>query len=205
MNTVAIRAYKRSLTLRNQQHDFLVGTLLGDGHLECQTKNTARLKVEHTIVQSEYVMWKYDLMCEWVRNSPHIKIKKSGLGVSLNLAFTTLSHPELGDLWSTFYRDKDKQVPIDISLSPFALAVWFMDDGSRKSKRGRGLYLNTQSFNDKSIHTLQLMIDRDFGIKTTVRMQQDGSQIYIPAKSTLQFVEIVKPFVIPSMRYKLPD
>jgi hypothetical protein len=103
-----------------------------------------------------------------------------------------------------FYRDHRKVVPVDLELTQLSMAVWFMDDGSRKSSQCRGLYLNTQSFTSAEIHLLQTVIQRDVGVETTVRKQRDGLQIYVPAPSASGMNAYIADEILPSMRYKLP-
>ena len=57
------------------------------------------------------------------------------------------------------------------------MAVWFMDDGSKKSNQCRGLYLNTQGFTIDEIVFLQEVMARDIRIETNIRKQLDGLQI----------------------------
>jgi hypothetical protein len=118
--------------------------------------------------------------------------------------FTTLSHVEFEEFRRRFYVDNRKVVPDDLVLTPASLAVWFMDDGSRKSNQCRGLYLNTQSFTFSEVDLLRSMMGRDVGVETSVRYQSDGLQIYIPSHSVTDLIAYIDDEVIPSMRYKLP-
>jgi hypothetical protein len=79
-----------------------------------------------------------------------------------------------------FYEDRRKVVPADLELTPVSMAVWFMDDGSRKSSQCRGLYLNTHSFTAQEVDLLRAVMRRDVGVDTSVRQQSDGLQIYVP-------------------------
>ena len=65
------------------------------------------------------------------------------------------------------------------------LAVWFMDDGSIKSKHHRALILNTQCYTDTDLHRLQKVIIGKYKITTKLRKQKEGKQIYFLA-STVQ-------------------
>ena len=122
----------------------------------------------------------------------------------MNVGFSTLSHPELEEYRSKFYIDRRKVIPRELELMPLSMAVWFMDDGSRKSSQCRGPYLNTQSFNSAEVAFLQDVIRRDVGVETTVRQQRDGLQIYVPASSTPELTDFITREMLPSMRYKLP-
>jgi hypothetical protein len=206
MNTLALRNYKASLTMTDRQKQILTGMLLGDAHLERQRGAvSARIKIEHSMAQSAYVDWKFNEWREWVRTPPKVRRKRNRLGtVSLNIGFTTLSHLALEEFRTRFYVNRRKVVPPDLELTPMSMAVWFMDDGSRKSSQCRGLYLNTQSFTASEVELLQTVIRRDVGVETSVRQQRDGLQIYVPSPSATKMGSFISKEILPSMRYKLP-
>lgn len=149
--------------MTERQKQLLDGMLLGDGHLERQRgARSARLKIEHSVAQSAYVDWKYAEWREWVLTPPKERVRRNRLGTqSVNRGFTTLSHDELEDFRVRFYRDRCKVVPSDLKLTPLSMAVWFMDDGSRKSGQCRGVYLNTQGFTASEVDLLRIVIRRD--------------------------------------------
>ena len=205
MNTLALRKQKASLAMTDRQKQILVGMLLGDAHLERQTGAlTARLKIEHSETQAAYVDWKYQEWRDWVRTPPKARVRHNRLGTSsTNVGFTTLSHVEFERFRLAFYRNRRKVIPEDLELTPLSMAVWFMDDGSKKSSQCRGLYLNTQSFTESEVMLLQKVLRRDVGVQTTVRKQRDGLQIYIPAPSAPAVAAYITNDLLPSMRYKL--
>lgn len=207
MNTLALRHYKASLRMTERQRQILDGLLLGDGHLERQRgAQSARLKIEHSVAQSCYVAWKFAEWRDWVRTPPRERVRRNRLGtVSMNVGFSTLSHIEFEEVRQRFYVNRRKVIPEDLELTPLAMAVWFMDDGSRKSSQCRGLYLNTQSFTSSEVELLRLVVRRDVGVETTVRRQSDGLQIYVPSSSVTEMVAFIQDEMLPSMRYKLPD
>ena len=89
MNTNEIKEYKKTLKLTDLQRSILIGTLLGDGHLETQDKGkTYRLKVEHQALQSDYVEWLHSQFKEWVRGGIYRKLKADREYVGFN----TYSH-----------------------------------------------------------------------------------------------------------------
>lgn len=205
MNTRALREYRANLTLSSIQREMLWGMLLGDAHLEQQSTKTARLKVEHSVGQRDYVMWKYENWREWVLTPPQLRTRRNRLGsASTNIWFNTIVHSELVEWRKQFYDGSRKKVPEDLVLTPLALAIWFMDDGSRKSRECRGLYLNVQCYTQAEIERLQDYLKHEFRLRTTTRQQSDGLQIYIPSSEVMSFARIVSPYVIASMRYKLP-
>jgi len=157
------------------------------------------------LAQSAYVDWKFNEWRDWVRTPPAVRERRNRLGtVSLNIGFATLSHLALEEFRIRFYVNRRKVVPADLELTSLSMAVWFMDDGSRKSSQCRGLYLNTQSFTAPEVEMLQAVIRRDVGVETSVRQQRDGLQIYIPSSSTTGVRSFISTEILPSMRYKLP-
>jgi hypothetical protein len=205
MNTLALRYYKASLTMSERQKQLLDGMLLGDAHLERQKGALhARLKIEHSVRQAKYVAWKHNEWRDWVNIPPRERQKRNRLGtVSTNIGFSTLSHVEFERFRERFYGDGRKVVPEDLVLTPLSMAVWFMDDGSRKSSQCKGLYINTQGFTAAEVGLLQWMICRDIGVETSVRKQTDGLQIYIPSPFVAEFISVIVRNILPSMMYKL--
>lgn len=205
MNTLELRRYKASLTMSERQKQILDGMLLGDAHLERQSGAlAARLKVEHSAKQAAYVAWKYHEWRDWVLTPPRERRRGNRLGtVSTNVSFATVSHAEFERYRERYYKDHRKVVPNDLALTSLSLAVWFMDDGSRKSSQCRGLHLNTQSFTAAEIDELRWVVLRDVGVVTNVRKQIDGLQIYIPSSSVTEFVAFMFSDLLPSMTYKL--
>lgn len=192
--------------LTKVQKSIIVGNLLGDGHLESRTNGkTYRLKIEHSISQKAYVDWQYQQFVNLVGTPPRVKLKSRYGKTSQNYEFSTLSSSSLRFFGQSFYRDGKKKIPLIIKklLTPLALAVWFMDDGSIKSNQHRALILNTQCFSESDLKKLQQALVENFGIETALRKQKEGKQIYILSQSVEKFIEIISPYLLPSMKYKL--
>ena len=185
-------------SLTQEQKSIIIGTLLGDGTLRLQKgRKNALLEINHALSQKEYVNWKYKHLSNLVRTPP--KLRKSN-GKRMAYRFTTLSLPELTVLYRRFYNNGKKIIPNDLILSPLALAVWLMDDGS---KSRNSLYLNTQQFNLVEQRQLQKILNDQWNIKTTLNKDKTYYRIRIGIKYVNRFKEIVKPFIIPLFDYKL--
>ena len=83
-------------------------------------------------------------------------------------------------------------------LNEFGLAIWFMDDGS-KSLSGYNIY--TCSFSIKDVLFLKQFIEEKFGLYCTYC--KSTNSIYIKKKSVEKFTNLIKPYTITSMLYKL--
>ena len=206
-----IEEYKKKLRLTPRQREIIVGTCLGDGHLETENRGrTYKLRVEHSAKQKEYVYWLYEAFKEWVRTPPQEKTQRDARfpgSVYRKYWFNTLSSGALRFYGQQFYRDGRKRVPKQLGrlLTPLALAVWYMDDGSVKSKAHRTVLLNTQGFTQSDLVVLQKALKEKFHVLTSVRKQREGNQLYVASASADTFLRLIEPHCIPSLRYKLPN
>lgn len=206
MRSKKIEALKLGLKLTNDQRSILVGTLLGDGHLETQNNGrTYRLKIEHSTKQAVYVDWLHLQFKDWVLTSPKTKLKRLGKIELENYCFQTLSYGQFRFYGRQFYDEhKKKHVPRQVRrwLTPLALAVWFMDDGSSKSKTHRAIILNTHCYSRKDLALLREALSKRYSIEATLRPQKEGLQLLIAGKNAERFVKIVRPHVLPNFYYK---
>ncbi len=190
----------------SREHEVIIGTLLGDGHL-AKLKTGVRLEIGHSEKQKAYVFWKHQVLSRMVLSQPH-KLEFADARYNKTYCqwrFRTCIDPILTDIYGLFYRNKKKIVPgniINILTSPLSLAVWFMDDGGRRND-SYGLFLNTLSFTKPEQILLQECLYNNFGIETRMHWIQDGYRLYIPSKDAQRFCEIVYPFMIPQLQYKL--
>ena len=208
MNSKEIELKKKSLRLTQVQREILIGTLLGDAHLETQNDGkTFRLKIEHSLKQKCYVDWLYRLFQEWVLTEPHSREKRIGDAKYMNYGFATVSHSAFRFYAHQFYDQQTgiKKVPklIHRWLTPQALAVWCMDDGSIKSSSHRARILNTQGFTKKEVERLRDALQVKYSIHSSLRKQKEGYQLMILAESADSYATIMKPYMEPSMMYKL--
>lgn len=185
-----------SLTLI--QHEILIGSLLGDGSLRKQgTRINALFEVNHSYVQKQYVDWKWQHFCNYVLTPPKSRL---GKGVRVAYRFTTRSLPVLTDYYSQFYPRGKKQIPLNIVLTPRILAVWFMDDGTRCRN---ATYFNTQQFSLEEQRFLQKLLQKSFGIDSTLSRDRQYLRLYVDTESTKIMMRLIEPYVIPCLRYKL--
>ncbi len=210
MRNREIEKYKKTLFLSKRQREILIGTLLGDGHLEKHTPTLGRLKIEQTYKQKDYVDWIYKEFKNWVRTKPRERQVKAFGKTYEEYEFSTYGHKILGEFRERFYKGSKKIIPNDLekNITPLGLAIWYMDDGSIKSKRHKGVFLNTQGFEVNDIKKLQkyskinLELRPQQGIKKEIKRVK--KQIYLGGSSGEKFINLIESYIIPSMRYKIP-
>ena len=184
----------RKISFSEKQLMFIIGSLLGDGYLDKTTRGYS-LRIHHGISQKEYVDYKYSLIRSFVNSEP----KRSGKAYY----FRTVSHSLLSDLRSKFYIEHKKVIPsmfLQEHFNSFALAIWIMDDGAADKRQ---LRINSQCFSLRENLWLIEFLQAKFGIKATVNVDRDKYRLRIANSSMNLLRELVSPYIIPSMLYKL--
>ncbi len=206
MHKKEIKNYKKNLKLTERQREIIVGKLLGDGHLESITDDkTYRLKIEHSLSQKEYVDWFYQEFAEWMPSKPKMKEQIVDEKIYRKYWVNTISSGAFRFYFKQFYKDRKKIMPKLIYkwLTPLGLAVWFMDDGSVKSKNHKARIINTQGFQKEEVVRLIKVLNDKFNLKCKLRKQKEGYQIMILSESADDFARLIKNYMHSSMKYKI--
>jgi ubiquinol-cytochrome c reductase cytochrome b subunit len=187
--------------------DVLVGSLLGDASAQQRSGNT-RICFRQAHSHEEYLLWLHEFFATRSYCNPKIpevktRIDKEG-NIRHHLRFNTWTYSSFNWIYDAFYPNKVKVVPDNIQelLSPLALAVWIMDDGS---KAGNGLNLATHCFSVPDIEKLLAAL-RNIGLVCTMHIADKSKEqytIYISTQSQYVLRDLVLPYIVPSMLYKL--
>jgi hypothetical protein len=184
----------------------LIGSLLGDSHLEKRGEGI-RVKFEQTNRNVEYLMWFHKFFaskgyCSIEKPKLFKQIKKNNF-VYHGYKFTTYSFSSFIWLYKAFYVDKVKHLPIELLqefLTPMAIAIWFIDDGS---SLGKGFKIATSCFEKEELDKLCYLLYNKFGFKCSLHKDGKYFSLYIKSTSARNFSTLVKPYMIDSMKYKL--
>jgi hypothetical protein len=183
--------------LSRKQKELIIGSVLGDGRLECRSlAKTARLRIHHADSQKDYLFWKFNELKSLSNISPnrHEYIdKRSGTKV-VSWYFHTRTSASLGKLYGLFYKDGVKILPKNLLkiLTPFALAIWVMDDGCFYKQ---SLILNTQNFTIKENKDLQNVFKEMYGVEGRMQKDRNNFRLYFSRQSTEKIKIIVQPFI----------
>ena len=198
--------------LGEQQFQLILGSLMGDGNLSPNRRGRSgtRFRMGHGARQAAYLDWKASLL----GNIPHARTVNAKGAVFAD--FTPL--PELGELHeAVYFGDGKKHLTWDYlkSLTPLALAVWYMDDGCF-TLRSKGLQERTAGGTGRIEICVEAMSpgsrDRLVGyLRDTygldVKLQYRGavkkSVLRFSNSASEKFQKLVAPYVHPSMEYKL--
>jgi len=193
-------------SLNPLQREVLIGLLLGDGHLETQNGGkTYRLKVEHSESQKDYTEWLFQLflpLCEQTMLYRKVKNGKAYVG------FRTCGSGVFRFYAQQFYKEKKKVMPKIIGklLSETSLAIWFLDDGSKKSARHKTYIIHSLGFSSKELIQVQKVLQEKVSVAVSLhRQKQKYYRLYVQSKSASRFREIIELYILkfPSMKHKL--
>lgn len=194
------------MQLSKRQKEILIGTILGDGHLEKNGCNV-RLRVDHTENQKNYLEWMYLEFKDFVSSVPRLikEIDKRTGKIYKRWHFSTYSLNIFNIYRNMFYKGKEKVIPENINeiiKSPLSLAVWYMDDGYKRNDCN-ALRLSTDSFQLQEQKLLQKCLKNNFGVESKLHKKGKSWNIYIPSLEAKHFCKIIKSFIVPEMSYKI--
>ena len=214
-NSKLMKDYKNSLySLNNIQREASIGLMLGDASLQSQNNGrTFRLKFEWGEKNKPYLDHVFALFNEWVISPPHEKIRTNiNNNQVINWGFQTISHEAFNFLSDLFLNENNKKSVRDFlirdHLTPRGLAFWFMDDGGKldynKNSKNNSIVLNTQSFTESEVLSMAKELSEKFDLSCEVRSNKRKKIIVVKSTSYTKFLELIDPYIIAEMRYKLP-
>ena len=198
--------------LSGQQMELILGALMGDGSLSPNPRGRSgtRFRMGHGAKQAAYLDWKVSLL------------GNIGCALSSNAkgaVFADLTPlPELAELReAVYFGDGKKHLSWEYlkALTPFALAVWYMDDGCF-TVRSKGVQERTQGGTGRIEICVQAMSPgsrerladylRDthqLNVKVVTRGSRSQAILQFTTAASEKFQKLVAPYIHPSMEYKL--
>lgn len=191
------------------ERSVVIGSILGDGFLQATGKKNARLRLEHSAKQKEYLFWKWQVLQRYMQDHPKKLIRFNPIWKKQYSYYRCQSHstPILGNYRALFYQKQRKCIPVDIGkfLTVQALAVWFMDDGYYYV-RDRTAYLYLPKLQQQDIECLLKALKQNFDLHPKLEIKKRGvMNLKFPVKETKKLIQIIAPHVIQSMRYKIGE
>lgn len=206
--------FKRTNNFSEQEHvlstlqeQCIYGSLLGDLSIGKPTKKNpnCRLYIVHSQKQEELFMKKVEILGEFMgayRLTNLTPDKRTGK-VYATYRGNSKAHPIFNKIRDLLYKEDVKTITqefLDKINSPIALAYWFMDDGTY-----RGTFA-TNGFSEHEVDLLIKWMKEKWNIICTKQQNIQSSVqyvIHISEQSRKYFEELIFPYMIPSMYYKL--
>ena len=193
------RRYNKKLS--NLQKDLLIGSMLGDGHID-KREDQPMFIVGHAENQKDYLYYKYNIMIDFCNIKPaYIKSKYSSFGQDKlykcqpQYRICTRIHECFKD-----YRGKTYTELLKL-INKYSLSIWILDDGHRCDKWDLCVAQYTQNDINFAIHKLK----EDFNL-TSYQSNSDKRYIKFNADSSRELDKIILdniPNELDIIKYKI--
>lgn len=212
---------KEQKNLTQEEKGLLVALCLGDGCLRKPQgkKQSVQLEIGHSIKQLEYCTYKRDLVYNIIGDKsklPKISIRKVNYK---NKEYDTCRFVKTFDYFSyirkLLYPNGKKAISRKIldMLSLEGIAIWYMDDGScyfkESPKDGHSICIDlriaTDCFSSEEHDIIVKYFREVWGINfyKFYSKSRDVYCIRANKEAAIKFINLIKPYVIECMQYKI--
>lgn len=193
---------------------FLTGLILGDGHIDNGiTKRGFRIKS----IQKDFIDQIYNELSSCTNFKMRVNYVPERIDRECHhKAYWELyvqAHPYFVKKYHHFYDDHRKRIVSSDAmqwLTPYGLANWYMSDGyiclvgkERGEIRDRRIDICTDRYDLHTVQRLQDMLMKRFDIAATLVKRGKIYRIRIRQKSYQRFIELIEPYMVESMKYKM--
>lgn len=183
----------------------IVGSLLGDAYASARTIEGTRLSYRQSSIHAEYLHWLYEFYVQrgYCSNLKPRKYTRRLKGKEFyGYEFNTFTFRSFNWIHALFYKKGVKYINpnLELYLTPLALAIWIMDDGCWT---GNGVRIATNCFKLEEIKILGNILVKLYGLNYTIQTIESNRSIYVTKDSIPKLRDIVLPYIVPSMKYKL--
>ena len=193
---------------------YLTGLIFGDAYIDKGV--TKRAFVLKTINRDFALKVKEDIeSCSpfQVFIKHNLPIIKDGVNHKEYWEVKIYAHPYFAKKYHHFYDDYKNRIASKEALNwitPQGLSNWYMCDGyvclvGKESGliKNRRIDFCTDRYSLSTIESMQKMLKNKFNIESSIIKRGRFYRIRIKATSYETFIDLVKPYIIPSMLYKL--
>lgn len=195
--------------MNKKQKSLLVSMTLGDGYIDKDNY----LSIQHGAKQKDYLEHKKNLLIQnGLKTSRTYNVSRWRIAYRFNCVEPHI----LKHYKHSFYPNRNKTITRHLlnQLDEEGLAVWFMDDGCciKRYKNGFGngryLQISTNCFTLKEHEVIVKYFKVVWNIEVMIKAckRRDRALSYclrFNVENSKKFIEIIKPFVIDSMKYKI--
>ena len=193
---------------------FLTGLILGDGYIDKGiTKRGFRIKS----VQKDFIDQIYNELSSCTNFKMYVQYvpeqNSSGCHHKAYWELIVKAHPYFAKKYHHFYDDQRRRIVSSQAtqwLTPYGLANWYMSDGyvclvgkERGDIYNRRVDICTDRYDLQTIHRLQDMLLKRFSILTSLNKRGEAYRIRIKPESYRQLLELIEPYLVDSMKYKM--
>jgi len=209
--------------MNREDRGILIGMVLGDGCLNVRYRANGKygywkseMRIVHSLKQLEYLKHKCELLRRIFGGKHKVSIYDHTIpkiGKVYSMCGFSKSNKYFKSLKKMTHRDGKKYFSRQVldMLTPQGIALWYMDDGNagrNRNKQGKitSIYscLSTYCTEEEAHNICEVFKDK-FGIEFRIGYEKSKHAHIVRAntKESKLFAELIKPYIIPSMQYKL--
>lgn len=190
----------------------IFGSLLGNAQAEkfreLNYEEGTKIQFFQENIHTEYIFFLHKMFSylNYCCSKKPVAITKLGPKGKIikEVKFSTWSYSSFNEIYSLWYKNNVKSVPenIDLYLTPLSLAVWVMGNGA---KVGNSLKFSNKYFTQDCCLILVKALTKNFNLKASIELTGSNKHytIIILKESMEDLREIVYPYFIPEMKYKI--
>lgn len=163
------------------------------------------LSIAHSVKQEEYLRYKVSILSKYgLASTIRYNITRNARyknGEVREIRHKSRLHPIFTDIRTKYYdQSGHKRVHKKFveDIDALGLAIWYMDDGYVTKN---SCILSSCSFTLEEQQILADILLEKFDLH--FNLGKHDNSMYLQAKDFPKFVKLIKPYVIPSMQYKL--
>lgn len=200
-NSVKNKPIKETIKLSKEQEEIIFGSLLGDMCIS-KTQKSARLLISQGGKHEKY----FDHLCKKFNNLIGAINKNKYFDNRTNKYYNkfstkTLANKTYLEIYNIVYLNNIKTINDKWlnNITERSIAYWFMDDGSKN-----GIFA-TNCFTKDEVIKLKNMLKNKFNLNFRIKKVYNKNQwiLCILPKSKQDFENLIRPYIIDSMKYKL--
>ena len=203
-NTEGSRVISQTVVVRktikyfitSRQMEILTGSLLGDAYIH----PLGKICFEQTESQLAYLKWMYSEFnsLAYPKIAKVTRLDKRSGKITTSYRFFLR---QIFQSWrQAWYPDNIKSIPDNLEewFTPLSLAVWYMDDGHLNN--GRAPLFASENFTKDEASRRSNLLSKNWNLISYINQ---NNRIRLSQRSTQDFVRLVEPHIVPSMRYKI--
>lgn len=198
---VGDKIYTQQEKLSPDQHQIILGSLLGDASLSCGGSEYSKYKLSetHCVKQRDYLMWKADMLSPLGINIDNfLSSYGKGYEPTEKMRISTRANIIFEDYYYLKYPNLTTEIVND--LNEIGLAVWIQDDGNF-NKGAYSISCGNVAF--ETLIKIAKKLEDKFKINFKVRKGTRENLIEVGRAEGQKLKELIKPYIHPSMSYKV--
>ena len=193
---------------------FVTGLILGDGSID---KGVTKRAFAIKSVNNEFINYIYQCLSKTTNFKINIKEIDAhyshGCFHKKSWELRVCAHPYFNKLYHHFYNDLRHRKIYSKTLSwlnPVGLANWYMSDGyiclvgkTKNNIKNRRIDICTDRYYYEDVVLMKNILYSKFHLNTSIIKRNNTYRLRICKASYTDFIKLIEPYIIPSMRYKL--